>query len=159
MLLIRTPKLFHASAEQRRNWQIAGGGDGVHWPSIDEDISTEGLLSGDHGPIRARSAALSTVFVSSWRKMPTCGSGMSAALRVDGRPIGESSLPISQKKMLIPLGRVTPKPLKWRLSPFDSHSKCSDCGTDEPLSSSPDLKLPNVGRRSSVKPAGAEIAA
>src|SRR6516164_8761773 len=45
-------------------------------------------------------------------------------------------------------------------APFDSRSKCSDCGTDElPLSSSPDLKLPNVGRRSSVKPARAEIAA
>jgi hypothetical protein len=36
------PKLFHATAEQRRNWNVAGGGDGIHWPDIDEDISIEG---------------------------------------------------------------------------------------------------------------------
>ena len=35
---------FHATPEQRRNWKIAGGGYGIHWPEIDEDISTEGLL-------------------------------------------------------------------------------------------------------------------
>ena len=40
------PKLFHATAEQRSNWKIAGGGYGIHWPEIDEDISTEGLLRG-----------------------------------------------------------------------------------------------------------------
>jgi hypothetical protein len=40
------PRLLHASAEQRRNWKIAGGGFGVHWPDIDEDLSTEGLLRG-----------------------------------------------------------------------------------------------------------------
>jgi Protein of unknown function (DUF2442) len=40
------PRLFHATAEQRRNWEIAGGGYGIHWPEIDEDISTEGLLRG-----------------------------------------------------------------------------------------------------------------
>ena len=26
------PRLFHATAEQRRNWKIAGGGYGIHWP-------------------------------------------------------------------------------------------------------------------------------
>jgi len=30
--------------EQRANWQICGGGYGIHWPDIDEDLSTEGLL-------------------------------------------------------------------------------------------------------------------
>lgn len=40
------PKLLHASREQRENWQIAGGGYGIHWPDIDEDLSTEGLLRG-----------------------------------------------------------------------------------------------------------------
>jgi len=40
------PRLFHATAEQRRNWKIGGGGYGIHWPEIDEDISTEGLLRG-----------------------------------------------------------------------------------------------------------------
>lgn len=40
------PRLLHATPEQRENWQIAGGGYGIHWPDIDEDLSTAGLLRG-----------------------------------------------------------------------------------------------------------------
>ncbi len=40
------PKLLHAAEEQRKNWKIAGGGYGIHWPDLDEDLSTEGLLRG-----------------------------------------------------------------------------------------------------------------
>ena len=40
------PRLLHASAAERGNWQIAGAGFGLHWPDIDEDVSTEGLLRG-----------------------------------------------------------------------------------------------------------------
>lgn len=40
------PRLLHATPAQRRNWEIAGGGFGIHWPDIDEDLSTEGLLRG-----------------------------------------------------------------------------------------------------------------
>ena len=40
------PRLLHATAEQRNNWKLAGGGFGIHWPDIDEDLSTEGLLRG-----------------------------------------------------------------------------------------------------------------
>ena len=49
------PRLLDASDEQRRNWMIAGGGYGIHWPDIDEDLSTEGLLRGAPAP-RQRSA-------------------------------------------------------------------------------------------------------
>ena len=38
------PRLFNATAAQRKNWQVAGGGYGIHWPDVDEDLSTEGLL-------------------------------------------------------------------------------------------------------------------
>lgn len=44
------PRLLHATAAERANWQIAGGGYGVHWPSIDEDVSSEGLLRGAPAP-------------------------------------------------------------------------------------------------------------
>lgn len=40
------PRLFRASPSQRENWQKAGAGFGIHWPDIDEDLSTEGLLRG-----------------------------------------------------------------------------------------------------------------
>ena len=42
--LVWFPRLLHATAEQRRNWQRAGAGFGIHWPDVDEDISTQGLL-------------------------------------------------------------------------------------------------------------------
>ena len=44
------PRLLHASDKQRQNWKIAGGGFGIHWPDIDEDLSTEGLLRGAPAP-------------------------------------------------------------------------------------------------------------
>jgi len=44
------PRLQQATAAQRRNWQLAGAGYGIHWPDIDEDLSTEGLLRGAPAP-------------------------------------------------------------------------------------------------------------
>jgi hypothetical protein len=46
------PRLLGATGKQRKNWQIAGGGYGIHWPDIDEDLSTEGLLRGAPAPGR-----------------------------------------------------------------------------------------------------------
>jgi hypothetical protein len=40
------PRLFEATPEQRQRWEIAGGGYGIHWPDVDEDLSTDGLLRG-----------------------------------------------------------------------------------------------------------------
>lgn len=40
------PKLLDATPEERRNVQISGAGYGIHWPDVDEDLSTEGLLRG-----------------------------------------------------------------------------------------------------------------
>lgn len=44
------PRLFRATAEQRQHWEKAGAGYGIHWPDIDEDLSTEGLLRGAPAP-------------------------------------------------------------------------------------------------------------
>ena len=48
--LVWYPRLLEASPEQRQNWKIAGGGYGIHWPELDEDLSTEGLLRGAPAP-------------------------------------------------------------------------------------------------------------
>ena len=40
------PRLLHATAEQRGKWELLGGGEGIHWPLVDEDLSVEGLLAG-----------------------------------------------------------------------------------------------------------------
>ena len=44
------PRLLNASAAQRARWEVAGGGYGIHWPDIDEDLSSEGLLRGAPAP-------------------------------------------------------------------------------------------------------------
>lgn len=44
------PRLMNATPAQRMRWEIAGGGYGIHWPDIDEDLSTEGLLRGAPAP-------------------------------------------------------------------------------------------------------------
>jgi hypothetical protein len=40
------PRLVHATVEERNNWRLIGSGEGIHWPDLDEDISTENLLAG-----------------------------------------------------------------------------------------------------------------
>jgi len=47
------PRLLHGTPEQRNNWQRCGGGYGIHWPDLDEDLSTEGLLRGAPAPHQA----------------------------------------------------------------------------------------------------------
>ena len=44
------PRLLDASAEARASWELAGGGRGIHWPQIDEDLSVDGLLRGAPAP-------------------------------------------------------------------------------------------------------------
>ncbi|MBX3290944.1 MAG: DUF2442 domain-containing protein [Acidobacteria bacterium] len=40
------PRLAGASAAQRKNYIISGGGVGLHWDELDEDISVPALLAG-----------------------------------------------------------------------------------------------------------------
>ncbi|HZL99038.1 MAG TPA: DUF2442 domain-containing protein [Planctomycetota bacterium] len=40
------PRLQRATAAQRANWRVSAAGYGVHWPDIDEDLSTAGMLRG-----------------------------------------------------------------------------------------------------------------
>jgi hypothetical protein len=40
------PRLAHGTAEERASWRLIGGGLGIHWPALDEDISVANLLAG-----------------------------------------------------------------------------------------------------------------
>ncbi len=44
------PRLAGASPDRLAHWEIAGAGYGIHWPDLDEDLSTEGLLRGAPAP-------------------------------------------------------------------------------------------------------------
>ena len=52
--LVWYPRLLHATAAQRGNWQLLGDGEGIHWPDVDEDLSVEGLLRGSPSPEACR---------------------------------------------------------------------------------------------------------
>jgi hypothetical protein len=40
------PRLLHGTPEERSHWRLIGGGEGIHWPDLDEDIRIENLLLG-----------------------------------------------------------------------------------------------------------------
>jgi len=40
------PRLVHGTPDERAHWRLIGGGEGMHWPDLDEDISVESLLAG-----------------------------------------------------------------------------------------------------------------
>ena len=44
------PRLSGAGSDARSKWEICGGGYGLHWPELDEDLSTDGLLRGAPAP-------------------------------------------------------------------------------------------------------------
>ncbi len=56
--LVWYPRLLNATEKQRKNWRISGGGYGIHWEDVDEDLCTEGLLRGAPAP----SPSISKVF-------------------------------------------------------------------------------------------------
>lgn len=40
------PRLLHAAPDKLQRFELSGGGTGIHWDELDEDISVEGLLLG-----------------------------------------------------------------------------------------------------------------
>jgi len=48
--LVWYPRLLNATPQQRLNWETCGGGYGIHWEALDEDLSTAGMLRGAPSP-------------------------------------------------------------------------------------------------------------
>ena len=63
------PRLVHATQSERSNWRLIGGGEGIHWPELDEDISVEGLLAG-------RKSGESRSSFSRWLEAKRAGRGL-----------------------------------------------------------------------------------
>jgi|UniRef100_UPI003784308D hypothetical protein len=64
------PRLRFATKAERRDYRLIGGGLGIHWPALDEDISVKGLLA-------KKGSAESPHSLVSWllaRKEKTAGS-------------------------------------------------------------------------------------
>lgn len=45
------PSLFNANKEERENFKLSGGGYGIHWDDLDEDIHVHSLLAGSYEKI------------------------------------------------------------------------------------------------------------
>ena len=55
--LVWYPRLLNGSSEQIANWEVCGGGYGIHWEDLDEDLSTEGMLRGAAAPRKSRAVS------------------------------------------------------------------------------------------------------
>lgn len=51
------PRLQHATPPERTHWRMIGGGSGIHWPDLEEDVSIEGLIAGRKSQESGRSLA------------------------------------------------------------------------------------------------------
>jgi hypothetical protein len=54
------PRLLHATPQQRKKYEMSGGGTGLHWEELDEDISVAGLLLGRRDQTKAARSAQPT---------------------------------------------------------------------------------------------------
>ena len=68
--LLWYPRLVHATPEERVHWEFIGGGQGIHWPDLDEDISVEMLLAG-------RKSGESRQSFKQWLEAKQAGRGLS----------------------------------------------------------------------------------
>jgi hypothetical protein len=62
------PKLADATYDQRINYRLVGGGVGIHWPDIDEDLSVQGLLASKPHRV-AEKKQKKQRSVSAWRRL------------------------------------------------------------------------------------------
>lgn len=89
------PRLLGATPEARAEFRFLGGGEGIHWPQVDEDISVAGLLRGAHPLPANRDAQRGTRYRRSeaggtWHWCTDCSRfpGSDYFVR-DSRPAGE----------------------------------------------------------------------
>jgi hypothetical protein len=44
------PRLAKATENQLKNFRLLGGGTGIHWEDLDEDLSVDSIVSGRRAP-------------------------------------------------------------------------------------------------------------
>lgn len=77
------PRLAHGSPRERQRWRLIGGGIGIHWPDLDEDISISGLLAGLPS---GESATSLNQWLASRRRPPKALQPSSRARRAGSKP-------------------------------------------------------------------------
>ena len=70
------PPLLEASPRQRGRWELIGGGIGIHWGAVDEDISVASLLQPENF-MQLPNKALQPTSRAKRRRRKATGSGAS----------------------------------------------------------------------------------
>lgn len=83
------PRLSNALPEHRAVWEFIGGGHGIHWPELDEDISVENVLLGQPSGEGARSFSK----WKQWYQQKIAEPGGAANRSQPGRPQTNSTSP------------------------------------------------------------------
>jgi Protein of unknown function (DUF2442) len=55
------PRLRDSSEADRNRWRLIGRGVGIHWETLDEDLSVRGLLEGACAVVTRRASSLDTI--------------------------------------------------------------------------------------------------
>jgi hypothetical protein len=91
------PRLATAKPEDLNTWKWIGGGTGIHWPTLDEDLSVAGLMRGTP-PVQLAAA-----------KLAPRGAFLAAARRAAGLTQAELAERLGKSQTLVSLaerGRV-----------------------------------------------------
>jgi len=64
--LVWYPRLLNGTPRERDNWRLIAGGEGIHWPDLDEDVSVEGIILG-------RASAESQALLKRWLESREAG--------------------------------------------------------------------------------------
>jgi hypothetical protein len=72
------PRLSKATAAQRLNFRLIGGGVGIHWPDVDEDLSIAGVLKGNPSFEAANTIAPAFSAKGAQQQMSKAGTGLTA---------------------------------------------------------------------------------
>jgi hypothetical protein len=67
------PRLSQATGKERKTWRLIAGGQGIHWPELDEDICVANLLSGQ--PSAESQDSLKKWLAARARRRPRPGKG------------------------------------------------------------------------------------
>jgi hypothetical protein len=86
------PRLAKASASQRKQWRLIGGGIGIHWPALDEDISVPNLLAPASSVRMARHKPVSKAAARSVAGQPRSGVGNIVEMFVSSYHASQSDL-------------------------------------------------------------------
>lgn len=113
--LVWFPRLLAATPKQRKQWEPIGGGIGIHWEAIDEDISVASLLQPERF-MRLAEAGFGREHGRVMRQAIEQGGRQLLVAGKDGDPFGEGEIRGDDRRAaLIAVGEQIEEELLWKV--------------------------------------------